>query len=161
MSFWLKQDWYRPPVTDGRSPVIKLVHSFTVMVSPNLPPLASLGAAAVKNSFPISAVSHLRGSTYICLWAGQIKVWDSTTKEELKAYCLQLGGVTPRYVKSKWNLGTPWQGFQTSFWCMRNTDANPTARVATEGVNRSIIPHSAVQARKLVFCQMGVVDKQS
>lgn len=97
--------WYRPHVTDGRSPVIKLVHSFTVLVSPNLPPLASLGAAAVKNSFPISTVSHFQGSTYIYLWAGLIKVWDST-KKELKAYHLQPEGVTPRHVKSKWNLGT-------------------------------------------------------
>lgn len=56
----------------GRSPVIKLVHSFIVMVSPNLPPLASLGAAVVKKSFPNSAVSHPRDCTYISLWSALI-----------------------------------------------------------------------------------------
>ena len=52
-----------------------------------------------------------------------------------------------------------------SFWCMRNIDANPTARVTAEGENKFSIPcrqwNSAAQAREVVFCQMPTVDKCS
>lgn len=114
---------------NGRAPVIKLAHSFTALGSSNLPPLASLSAAAVKNTLPISAASHSLAPMYlpwVCTNKGGVRFNNKRKAQDL---FLQLAEATQRYFKSKLNLAVMLARFSdTSLWCMRNIDANPTAR---------------------------------
>lgn len=91
-------------VRNGRAPVIKLAHSFTALGRSNLPPLASLSAAAVKNTLPISAASHPLAPMYLpwdCTNKGGVRL---NNKGKSQGLFLHSAEVSQRYFKSKFNL---------------------------------------------------------
>jgi len=94
-------------------------------------PISPHSAAAVRNAFPISVVSVSSPGlhTYlpwVCANKGGVR---SNNKGKAQDLFIALGRGNTKICQVKMKFRSPVARFSNiSFWCMRNIDANPTAR---------------------------------
>lgn len=119
---------------NGKSPAIKLVHSFTVMVSSNLPPLASFSAAAVKTTFPLQLYLIFIYMPWVCTSKGVVR-FHSTRKAQGLSFAI--GRSNTKIYPFKMKFRSPVARFSNI--SIRNIDANPIARVTAGGENRFFV----------------------
>lgn len=153
-----------PLVKNGRAPVIKLAHSFTALGSSNLPPLASLRAAAVKNTLPISAACHPLAPMYLPS--------DSITKAGIrfnnlgKAQGFAVGRGKTKLFHVKMKFSSPaCKVFRHKPLVHEKHRCQPNSKSWCRRKKKFSIPcrqwNSAVQAREAVFCQFPTADECS